>query len=108
MLLLETCVSFGNTDSINLCKEQTLDPTQSKSGKGCRPTRTWIYNRLKHFFEFVYIPVTQPKHEQFPINWSLATMTTNSLSRAIFIASKQEITNVHLVEKLLIEQKRHA
>src|SRR5919109_3711450 len=60
MLLLETCVSFGNEDFINPCTENALDPTASVSGEGCRPTRRWVYDQLKRHFEFIYLPLTQP------------------------------------------------
>jgi len=71
MLLLETCVSFGDEDLLNPCTEDALNPTQSISGRGCRPTRRWIYNQIKRHFDFVYLPITQPNHEEFPIDGTL-------------------------------------
>ena len=70
MLLLETCVSFGNEDFLNPVIENAANPSQAISGKGCRPTRRWVYNQLKRHFEFVYLPITQPNHEEFPIDWT--------------------------------------
>ncbi|MCP8305470.1 MAG: methyltransferase domain-containing protein, partial [archaeon] len=70
MLLLETCVSFGDGDLFNSLTENAVNPTQSVSGRGSRPTRRWVYNQLKRHFEFVYLPVTQPNHEEFPIDWT--------------------------------------
>ena len=103
MLLLETCVSFGDKDLLNPCTEDLLSPTQAISGKGCRPTRRWVYNQLKLYFEFVYLPITQPNHEEFPIDWATPG-STQTLARAVFIASRQKLINELLVEEIPIKQ----
>ena len=106
ILLLETVVSFGDGESINLCPENTANPTQSISSHGCRPTRKWIYNQLNQLFDFVYMPITQPNHEEFPIDWAcLPSAKTNA--RSIFIASRQSLTNKFLVEEIPMHQIRH-
>ena len=105
MLLLETCVSFGEEEAINLCKEVADFPSQAISGRGCRPTRKWVYNQLKQYFEFVYMPITQPNHEQFPLDWTLSSSET--LVRSVFIASRQKLNNVLLVEDIPLKQQRH-
>lgn len=105
MLLLETCVSFGEKDLLNPCTEDALNPTQAISGRGCRPTRVWVYNRLKQSFDFVYLPITQPYHEEFPLDWS-SPKDNKTLTRAIFIASRQRITNRLLVERIQMKQIR--
>lgn len=106
MLLLETCVSFGDKDSLNPCNEDLRNPTQSISGMGCRPTRKWVYNQLKRHFDFVYLPITQPHHEEFPVDWTLPP-SKKTLARAVFIASRQQIINRFLVEEIPIKQIRH-
>lgn len=106
MLLMETCVSFGEEDSLNVCTENVLDPTQAVSGKGCRPTRRWIFNELKKYFEFVYLPITQPNHEEFPIDW-LSSPSKKTLARAVFIASRQKLNNSLLTEEIPMKQIRH-
>lgn len=106
MLLLETCVSFGDEESINLCDEPASVLSQSIYGQGCRPTRPWVYNQLKRYFDFVYMPITQPNHEEFPLDWSTAP-ANDRLTRAIFIASKQPIENAQLVEHIPRLQRRH-
>jgi hypothetical protein len=106
LLLLETCVSFGEAEFINPCNEPADSPTQSLVGQGCRPTRRWVYNQLKRYFEFVYLPTTQPRHEEFPIDWTVPS--TNSLyTRAIFIASRQKLDQAVLVEEILDYQSYH-
>lgn len=106
MLLLESCVSFGDEESLNPCYEDELNPTQSISGKGCRPTRRWVYNHLKRHFKFVYLPITQPNHEEFPIDWTLLR-SKQTLTRAVFIASRAKISNKLLVENIPMKQIRH-
>ena len=106
MLLLETCVSFGDEDLLNTCIEDALNPTQAISGTGCRPTRRWIYNQLKRHFEFVYLPITQPNYEEFPIDWTSPPHLNKTLTRAVFIASRQKIINKLLVEEIPMKQKR--
>jgi hypothetical protein len=106
MLLLETCVSFGEDDLLNPCIENPANPTQSTSGMGCRPTRRWIYNQLKRYFEFVYLPITQPNHEEFPIDWT-SPPSKKMLTRAIFIGSRRKIINELLIEDIPMKQIRH-
>jgi SAM-dependent methyltransferase len=106
MLLLETCVSFGEGDLVNLCMEDADNPTQALSGKGCRPTRRWVYNQLSKHFEFVYLPLTQPNHEEFPIDWTVLP-STEILTRAVFIASRERLNNKFLVEDIPMQQQRH-
>src|SRR5262249_21359997 len=64
ILLLETCVSFGSDQSINLVVED--GPSQAVSGTGCRPTRTWVWSQLSKQFPYVYATATQPAHPEFP------------------------------------------
>jgi SAM-dependent methyltransferase len=105
MLLLCTCVSFGNDNLVNLCLENKLDVTQSVAGMGCRPTRKWIYNQLKQYFNYVYLPITQPCHEEFPIDWSSPSSHKSNFARAVFIASREKINNEFLTEEIPMRQK---
>jgi SAM-dependent methyltransferase len=99
LLLLESCVSFGDHEAVNKISEPRSDPTQSFRGGGCRPTRTWIMNKLKALFAHVYVPRTQPAHEEFPLDWT-GEQPSNRLTRAIFVASRREIVNEQLVDFL--------
>jgi hypothetical protein len=105
MLLLETCVSFDGGESINLCREPVENPTQSASGQGCRPTRKWVFSHLKRHFEFVYMPITQPNHEEFPLDWTVPPREKQILIRAVFIASRRRIINELLVAEVPMQQK---
>jgi len=107
MLFLETCVSFGDDEKENVVSENKYDPTQALSGKGCRPTRSYLFRKLQHYFEYVYIPKTQPNHDEFPIDWTSPEKHKGSLARSIFIASRKSLTNDSLTDILVKNQKRH-
>jgi len=107
MLFLETCVSFGEDEVINLTRELQSNPTQAHSGTGCRPTRAWLYKKLQEFFEYVYLPKTQPNHEEFPLDWTAPEKHIAILQRAIFIASRKRLENPTLTPCLIIKQTRH-
>ena len=64
-LILENCVSYDTDESLVFIDEDASDHTNTISGRGCLPSRPWIYRRLSELFEHVYMPPTQPVHEQF-------------------------------------------
>lgn len=97
ILLLETCVS-SDFDKVgpNLVEENKSIPTQAISGIGCRPHRKWLEAELKKWYKYVYYPKTQPKHEQFPIDWSVKDDGNKLLRRCVFICSQAPISNPNL------------
>ena len=99
LLLLETCVSFGIEAAVNPVAEDATDRSQSVRGLGCRPTRRWVIEVLRSQFAHVYVPVTQPWHQEFPLDWSQPVLS-GRLTRAIFIASRRPIANPLLVKEL--------
>jgi hypothetical protein len=107
LLCLETCVSYGHEELINLTSEATGDPTQALRGTGCRPTRTWIFKVLKSLFPYVYLTRTQPWHEEFPIDWiNPINAIGGGLIRSVFIAAKIPLDNPYLSPVLLDYQER--
>ncbi len=106
MLLLSTRVSFGNEGLVNLVPENAANPAQSISGTGCRPTRKWIYDHLKKHFKHVYLPITQPNHEEFPVDWNAPKLHKSDFARAVFIASNEKIDNKFLKEEIPMKQER--
>jgi SAM-dependent methyltransferase len=98
LLLLETCVSLGSHEAVNSLSEPQADPTQSFQGTGCRPTRPWVFNRLKALFSHVYVPRTQPAHDEFPLDWTAPPQA--AYTRAVFIGSRREIANPLLLNYL--------
>ncbi len=104
LLLLETCVSFGDAEAINPVGEEARLSNQSFHGGGCRPTRPWVFNRLKTLLPHVYVPVTQPSHEEFPLDW---TGTVGpGLSRAVFIGARRPLDLPLLLDHLPAQQQR--
>ena len=107
IVLLETCVAFGAESTITPVAEMREDPTSAVSGTGCRPTRAWVFERLKARFEHVYVPITQPNHEEFPVDWNSPEHANGLLNRAVFVASRSPLDNPQLVESLPARQRRH-
>jgi hypothetical protein len=105
-LFLETCVSTDEDPVVDIRKELTINPTQSVTGFGSRPSRSWLYDRLTELFEFVYIPRTQPYHEDFALDWSESGIFRRN-NRAIFIASRIPIENEFLSPELLSQQRHN-
>jgi SAM-dependent methyltransferase len=99
-LILETCVSFGGGLRLNRCREPNSVPSQALNGEGCRPTREWVFEELKRRYECVYATRTQPRHPEFPIDWSDVEVKGPLLKRAVFIASHNPICNSNLVTEL--------
>lgn len=97
MLLLETVVSYGIDDErLVFDVEDASDPTNSITGTTCCPSRAWVFTRLRALFEHVYVPLTQPRHDAFPLDWRHAKPPAGP-SRATFIASRIPLRNLLLV-----------
>lgn len=106
-LLLSTCVSRGENESIQPTPEPAHSPSQAMTGAGCRPTRPWVWNALRARFEHVYSVRTQPAHPEFPIDWTDAGRASDAdLTRCVFVASRTPIANDLLVPELLARQRR--
>jgi hypothetical protein len=97
-LLMETCVSFGDHEATNPVVEPAANPSQAFTGMGCRPTRPWIFNKLSSLFDHVYVPCTQPAHDEFPLDWTQPADAPRS--RAIFVASRTPLDNPLLLDHL--------
>jgi ubiquinone/menaquinone biosynthesis C-methylase UbiE len=106
LLLLETCVAAGEDDRLYPFDEQPGAPENAASGRGCRPTRGWVRRELAAHFSHVYVPLTQPAHEEFPLDWSRSELTGQQLIRGVFIASRQAIASPLLSESLPTRQVR--
>jgi len=107
LLLVETCVAFGETDEIHPFGEQAGQPDNAVAGHGCRPTRAWVRRELSTSFPHVHCTVTQPWHEEFPLDWSNADLAGRPLIRAVFVASRSVLDNPMLVESIPVRQVRH-
>ena len=104
ILLLETCVDFNLDAGVTMCPEDSNGASQSFAGMGCRPSRKWVFIELKRYFDNVYIPITQPDHPEFPIDWK-KKRKDNNLTRAIFIGSRKKLDNNLLTNKLIMKQE---
>jgi FkbM family methyltransferase len=110
LLVMESRVIFGDDEKKIVWAEPEQYLENTITGEASHLTRRWIFNRLKQHFEFVYMPITQPNHSEFPIDWRDPTLNTDpgeTLIRAIFIASRQPIDNPLLVEDIPMKQRHH-
>ena len=105
LLLLETCVSPEADARCPHVIESRDDFTQSSSGVGCRPTRTWIFETVKRYFPFVYQTRTQPDHPEFPTDWT-DLPADNRLRRIVLVASTRKCESPLLSPELLEHQVR--
>jgi SAM-dependent methyltransferase len=107
LLLLETCVSFSSEDKPFPVSEKASLQSQSITGTGCRPSRVWVMNRLREKMPHVYVTATQPRHSEFPLDWTKSrTMSFTGLARAVFVASRAPLKLPTLVSELPMAQRR--
>jgi len=104
LLLLETCVSLGDGEAVNSVEEDAVQSTQSFHGGACRPSRPWVFNRLRELFPFVYVPATQPVHPEFPLDWTTPSSSPTGLTRAVFIGSRHALDLPLLLDRLPTRQ----
>ena len=105
IMLVETCVSPGDDERLNLVEEDADRPSQALRGRGCRPTRPWVKSRLAELFPHVYMTTTQPWHEEFPLTWSFPK--SDRLVRSVFVASRQPLDSPVLTKEIPARQTRH-
>ncbi len=101
LLLLETCVSFGDGDALNPVGEDAATYSQATSGIGCRPTRLWLMNRLRRDWGHAYMSVTQPAYPDFVTDWTQPRATPSGNVRAVFVASREPIDNPLLTDRVV-------
>jgi FkbM family methyltransferase len=107
LLVLETCVSYGDEVRMNPVHEPAHQFSQAFNGMGCRPTRTWVVQFLSRFMPHVYVTRTQPAHTEFPLDWTKTENDLGQLKRAVFIASREALDdNPQLIKGLPPRQVR--
>jgi hypothetical protein len=98
-------VSLRSDIALDLTPEDAGQPSQAIHGTGCRPTRAWVFEALRQVFSHVYVPRTQPHHEEFPVDWS-TDPPNHTLTRAAFVASRAPLSNPLLLDSLPTIQTR--
>jgi SAM-dependent methyltransferase len=104
LLLLDTVVGDGTAGDVPSIAEDPAVAGAALSGRGSRPSRRWVWDRLGERFEHVYVPAAQPNHYEFPIDWTRPGPFTR---RAIFVASRRRLDVPALEPALLDRQTRH-
>ena len=103
-LILSTCTSGKNDESINVVKEDNGMNNQAGDGFGCRPGRLFLFNTLRRNFAHVYSIKTQPNHPEFPLHFPTDDTVLNS--RNVFIGSHNKLEHELLVEELINDYTR--
>lgn len=98
--LLETAVSDlidGPTDYV-----ENADDLTNAIGGACRLlSRRRIFEVLGECMPHIYVPMTQPAHEQFLRDWTRQPAKPQGRHRAIFVASVDPLDNPMLVAELI-------
>jgi hypothetical protein len=105
--IIETCVAHGNDLHVEYVDEIRGDYTQSSTGRGCRPTRAWVFAELQRCFPYAYVTRAQPAHPEFPTDWDDLSGAP-ALVRAVFVGSQQALDLPSLSMSLLQRQERWA
>ena len=77
-------------NGIDFIREEQ-EKAQSYTLKGCRPSRKWVFNKLKKYFKYVYVFKKQPDHPDFKKKWP-----TVETCRFMIIGSHIELNNENL------------
>jgi 2-polyprenyl-3-methyl-5-hydroxy-6-metoxy-1,4-benzoquinol methylase len=100
LYLLETAVSnLIQTDT--MYTEDSANLTNSVGGICRLLSRENIFGILRECLPFVYMPTTQPAHEQFLCDWSIAPKAPLNRHRAVFIGSMTTLRNPMLSNEVV-------
>lgn len=106
MLILETAVDYENEKRLTCSTENKDIPSHSPHGYACRPGRRFLFNSLKDYFPFVYMPIIQPDNPYYPLDWTMDKWNQR-LARAVFIASHQEFENPdNILRRVVLPKQR--
>lgn len=90
LLLLETKVATGPGPGVTVVTESRRVASMAVHGRGCRPAREWVFSALGERFEHVYVPLTQPRLEEFRTDWRHPGDSDDPV-RAVFVASRRPL-----------------
>jgi hypothetical protein len=86
--VIETVVSLDTAEDNNNVVIENNCINQALNKLGCRPTRKHIWNYLISKFTYVYMPLKQTEHSQFPKQFKISE---DYIARCIFIGSKVKL-----------------
>ena len=100
LYLLETAVR-DLTDIESAYVEDAADLTNSFSGACRLLSRREIFDVLRQCLPHVYMPVTQPAHEQFLRDWTTTPRSRPNRHRAVFVGSVTPLDSAWLCDQVL-------
>jgi SAM-dependent methyltransferase len=108
IFLLESRVDVSEKVRLRTLTEPRRVPSLAFHGLANRPTRAWLFDELGRHFEHIYVPRTQPNHEDFPNDWTVLDPASEEPRRAVFVASRKPIVNARLCPELPDRQDPHS
>jgi SAM-dependent methyltransferase len=102
LLLLETIISDHKLPLVRVLDEGP-ELNEALGGLGCRPTPSYVVLALNQIgLPHVYAPLSPPRHEDFQFEWlnNLDCSRDEHPIRAVFVASRTELSNPLLVSLL--------
>jgi SAM-dependent methyltransferase len=106
LLLIETSVEIGSAADLHVGSEDAAIVSQSIHGGGSHPHRAWLMDELRKHFGHVGIPLTQPNHELFPIDWTSPERFSNQTMRTVIVASDSPLPEGRFASDLPDRQER--
>lgn len=106
IMIVETALSPGDEEEVKRAREDHQQASQALREFGSRPTRKWVFNKLKRLFPYVYMPISQPAHEEFPVDWRASQLPDKGHKRGVFVASLRPLGNPLLCDFVPAHQNR--
>ena len=101
-LILETMICDHDSPVLRI-EDDTLSANQALRGIGCRPSPSYVVAALSRVgFRHVYAPRMLPNHGDFQFEWknNLDSLRDGRNMRCVFVASRKELRNGHLISLL--------
>lgn len=104
LMLVETCVSFGDDERVDTVEEKASLASQAISGMGSRPTAAGYTGVYVSYSRMCTCP-RPSRGTEFPVDWT-EPPPNGELMRAIFVASRKRLRSRRLTKRIPERQQR--
>lgn len=101
--VIETVVSLDTNEDGIYNVDEGIFHTQAIDGIGCRPTRNILWSYMNTKFPYVYMPLTQTRHAEFPSQFNVPEYHT---ARFVIIGSKIPLDNEMLSSSFVTQYNK--